>query len=189
MGAVACGTGSVLHANNVYTSPHQIGCRVWESAGGLLAIVAPRHSVGFVSTRAADFSVKSMQVPRPHRQARIKTIWGESDRVESVHGSCEAATVVSQKFLPLSRGSCLAAAKREPQPRCSLCFSTLSSLGVWAGVSAFNERGWGGWGGHGLPVPPTTTHSEQRDSSLLDGDASRAPPEGAALGHYERPSR
>ena len=39
------------------------------------------HSVGFVSTRAAEYSVKSAQVPHPCRQALIKTIWRGSDRV------------------------------------------------------------------------------------------------------------
>ena len=42
---------------------------------------AASHSVGFVLTRAADFSVKSAQAPRSYRQALIKTIWRRSDRL------------------------------------------------------------------------------------------------------------
>ena len=40
------------------------------------------HSVGFVLIRAADFSAKSAQAPRPYRQALTKTIWRGSDRVD-----------------------------------------------------------------------------------------------------------
>ena len=40
------------------------------------------HSVGFVLTRAADFSVKSAQAPRSYRHALVKTLWRGSDRVD-----------------------------------------------------------------------------------------------------------
>ena len=39
------------------------------------------NSVGFVLIRAADSSAKSAQAPRPYRQALIKIIWREFDRV------------------------------------------------------------------------------------------------------------
>ena len=46
------------------------------------------HSVGFVLIRAADFSVKSAQAPRPYGQALIKTIWRGSDRVVPLVSRC-----------------------------------------------------------------------------------------------------
>ena len=39
------------------------------------------HSARFILIKAAGFSVKSAQAPRPHTQALIKTIWRGSDRV------------------------------------------------------------------------------------------------------------
>ena len=39
------------------------------------------HSVGFVLTRAADFSVKPAQAPRPYGEALVKTTWGGSNPV------------------------------------------------------------------------------------------------------------
>ena len=68
------------------------GARVVEQALLLLAaavsVPAAFHSVGFVLIRAAEFSVKSAQAPRPYRQA-LKTFWRGSDRVGCCAGPAD----------------------------------------------------------------------------------------------------
>ena len=58
----------------------------WNGCGRQCA--ATHHLAGFVLIRAADFSVKSAQLPRPYRQALIKTIWRGSGGV----GQCTDIT-------------------------------------------------------------------------------------------------
>ena len=48
----------------------------FSNASSMLA----NHSIGLVLIRAADFSVKSGQAPRPDRQALVEIIWGGTRR-------------------------------------------------------------------------------------------------------------
>ena len=61
--------------------PHRLRRRDCSDRGPSVAHF-PRHSVGFVLTRAADFSAQSAQAQRPYRQALINSILRGPDRVD-----------------------------------------------------------------------------------------------------------
>ena len=63
---------------------HHLELDLQDESTSTLAKKKNTHSVRFVSIRAADFSVKSAQAPRPYWQALIKTIWRGSDRVDCI---------------------------------------------------------------------------------------------------------
>ena len=107
--------------------------------------VMPR-SVGFVLIRAADFSRKSAQMPRPYRQALIKTIWRGAGRVDGTH---QVAAWVAASGVALSTTSHSTPPSRSRNP----------SAGPPPAVS----------GATGSPRPPTGLRStDTRLSTTMD---------------------